>query len=156
MVKSGRRYRPAARSEVLEAAQALLIEDVRGMSVKDPSSAKAFLSMTLAAERAEIFGVLWLDNRHRVITWRALATGTIDRAMVYPREVVRSCIEHNAAACILAHNHPSGIAEPSSADDCITKRIQEALLLLDVRVLDHIIVCGGALGTYSYADHGRL
>ncbi len=98
----------------------------------------------------EVFAIVFLDNRHRVIAYEELFYGTIDGASVHPREIVRKALEHNAAAVILAHNHPSGIAEPSTADERLTSRVREALGLIDVRVLDHIIVGGDT--TYSFAE----
>ncbi|AOV15909.1 hypothetical protein BJI67_01420 [Acidihalobacter aeolianus] len=98
--------------------------------------------------------MLWLDNRHRVIAFEELFQGTIDGCSVYPREVVRKALEHNAAACILAHNHPSGVTEPSRADQSITDKLKQALGQIDVRVLDHLII-GGAEVT-SMAERGML
>jgi len=102
----------------------------------------------------ETFMVLYLDSQHQLICAQELFRGTINAANVYPREVVREVIKHNAAAIILSHNHPSGIAEPSDADRRITKRIKAALSLIDVTVLDHFII--GAYKPYSFADHGLL
>jgi DNA repair protein RadC len=90
-----------------------------------------------------VFGCLFLDNRHRVIAFEELFRGSIDGASVHPREVVRRCLAHNAAAVILAHNHPSGVAEPSAADRAITLRLREALELIDVRLLDHFVIGDG-------------
>ena len=94
-----------------------------------------------------------MDNRNRVITFEELFRGTIDGASVYPREVVKACLSHNAAAVIFAHNHPSGVAEPSLADERITKRLKDALALIDVRVLDHLIVGEEVI---SLAERGLL
>lgn len=102
----------------------------------------------------EVFLTLFLDNRHRLIASEELFKGTIDNASVYPREVVKRAIFHNAAAVIFAHNHPSGIAEPSASDEQITSRLQQALSLLDIRVLDHIII--GTEGDASLAALGKL
>jgi len=102
----------------------------------------------------EVFCCLYLDNRHRLIAFEELFRGTIDGAAVYPREVVRQAMLHNAAALIVAHNHPSGIAEPSHADALITQRLREALALVDIRLLDHLIVAGPA--TLSLAERGLL
>ncbi len=96
----------------------------------------------------------WLDNRHHVIAVEKLFNGTIDGASVYPREVVRSALRHNAAAAVAAHNHPSGNLEPSAADRAITTRLREALALIDVRILDHIVV--GAQQTTSMAERGLI
>ncbi|WP_419606150.1 JAB domain-containing protein, partial [Thiolapillus sp.] len=103
---------------------------------------------------AEVFACLFLDNRHRIIAFEELFQGTIDGASVYPREVVRRCLHHNAAAVIFSHNHPSGVAEPSHADEQITLRLREALALIDIRVLDHVIV--GSDSSTSLAERGLL
>jgi DNA repair protein RadC len=105
--------------------------------------------------RHEVFGCLWLDNQHRVLEFEELFHGTIDGASVYPREVVRAALRLNAAAVIFAHNHPSGVAEPSEADRMITQRLKQALNLIDIRVLDHFIV-GDGDQAYSFAEHGLL
>jgi DNA repair protein RadC len=102
----------------------------------------------------EVFACLFLDTRHRVIAYEELFNGTIDGSSVHPREVVRRALHHNCAAVILAHNHPSGVCEPSHADKAITKRLQDALALVDVRVLDHFIV--GDASPYSFAETGLL
>ena len=97
---------------------------------------------------------MYLDNQHRLLAFEELFRGTIDGASVYPREVVKHALKHNAAALIFAHNHPSGVAEPSQADIHITQRLKQALALVDIRVLDHIIV--GDAETTSLAQHGSL
>ena len=101
-----------------------------------------------------MFACLFLDNKHRLIAFEKLFQGTIDAAAVYPREVVRRAMEHNAAAVILAHNHPSGVAEPSQSDHAITRRLVEALGLVEVRVLDHLVIGDG--GWVSLASRGAL
>lgn len=125
-----------------------------GEAMDSPSTVSDYLRLKLATYEYEVFAVLFLDNRHRVIAFEELFRGTIDGASVYPREVVREAIKHNAAAIICAHNHPSGIAEPSNADILITSRLKEALALIDVRVLDHIIV--GSHTTTSLAERGQV
>jgi len=102
----------------------------------------------------EHFGVLYLDSQHRVLHWEILFSGTLNAAAVYPREVVRAALQQHAAAVILAHNHPSGVAEPSIADRQITERIQQALLLVDIRVLDHLVIGAGV--SVSFAERGWL
>jgi DNA repair protein RadC len=102
----------------------------------------------------EVFACLFLDTRHRVISYEELFQGTIDGASVHPREVLRRALQHNAAAVILAHNHPSGVAEPSDADRRITTRLKDALALVDIRVLDHIVI-GDQLAT-SFAERGWI
>jgi DNA repair protein RadC len=118
-----------------------------------PQASKDFVKLKLATYEHEVFACLFLDNRNRLIVFDELFRGTIDGASVYPREVVKACLSHNAAAVIFAHNHPSGIAEPSQADIAITERLRKALALIDVRVLDHLIV--GDQVT-SFAERGLL
>ncbi len=125
----------------------------RGDAVTSPAATRAFLSARLRDYPYEVFACLFLDNRHRMLAFEELFRGTIDGASVHPREIVRRVLHHNAAAVILAHNHPSGVAEPSRADEAITRRLQEALGLLDVRVLDHVIV---ADETLSFAERGLI
>ncbi|WP_295540903.1 DNA repair protein RadC [uncultured Thiohalocapsa sp.] len=119
-----------------------------------PEAVRNYLKSQLRVHPHEVFACLFLDNRHRVIEYRELFRGTIDGASVHPREVVREAMRWNAAAVIFAHNHPSGVAEPSQADLRITQRLQDALALVDVRVLDHIII-GEGDGT-SFAERGLL
>ena len=127
--------------DVLAAAEGILKGKLeRQGSLGNPTDASDFLRMRLGALLHEEFHVLWLDNRHRILGCQKLFTGTIDGASVYPREVVRAALSINACAAILAHNHPSGVAEPSAADRAITKELREALSLVGVRILDHIIV----------------
>ena len=118
-----------------------------------PRASKDYVKLQLATFEHEVFACLFLDNRHHVITFEELFRGTIDGASVYPREVVKACLRHNSAAVILAHNHPSGVAEPSVADERITKRLKDALALIDVRVLDHLIVGEEVI---SFAERGLL
>lgn len=110
--------------------------------------------LKIGCEHDEKFGVLFLDNRHRLIEFKVLFTGTINAASVYPRSVVRECLALNAAAVILTHNHPSGITEPSQSDEKITQRLSQALELIDVRVIDHIIVSQKM--TTSFVQRGLL
>jgi DNA repair protein RadC len=127
--------------DVLAAAEGILRSKLeRQGSVGNPTDANDFLRMRLGALMHEEFHVLWLDNRHHILDCQKLFTGTIDGASVHPREVVRAALKVNACAAILAHNHPSGVAEPSTADRAITHELREALLLIGVRVLDHIVV----------------
>jgi len=119
-----------------------------------PQAVKNFLQVQLTGRYQEVFMVMFLDNRHRLIVAEELFYGTIDGASVYPREVVRRALDHNAAAVILAHNHPSGVADPSKDDHEITQQLKKALALIDVRVLDHIIVGSGT--TASLAELGDL
>lgn len=119
-----------------------------------PDTVRHFLTSRLRHLPHEVFACLFLDNQHRLISYEALFRGTIDGASVYPREVVKKVLSHNAAAVIFAHNHPSGIAEPSISDERITHKLQQALQLVDVRVLDHFIV--GDNDVLSMAERGLL
>jgi DNA repair protein RadC len=125
-----------------------------GSVLSNPRATREFLRMRLRDLRHEVFCCVYLDNRNRVITFAELFRGTIDGASVHPREVVKEALAHNAAAVILAHNHPSGIAEPSQADELITRRLKEALALVDIRVLDHLVV--GDDTCESFAERGLL
>jgi len=125
-----------------------------GTSIRSPMDTEHFLKARLSNLEHELFCCVYLDNRHRVIAFEELFRGTIDGTSVYPREVVKSALQHNAAAVILAHNHPSGVAEPSQADERITKRLKAALELVDIRVLDHIVV--GHDKCTSFASRGLL
>lgn len=115
---------------------------------------KRYLSQQLHHESREVFQVLYLDNQHRLLKSEPLFYGTIDASPVYPRVVVQQALKYNAAALILAHNHPSGVAEPSRADRSITSRIQQALQLVDIRVLDHLVVGDGEV--VSFAERGWI
>ncbi len=126
----------------------------RGEAVSDPDTAARFLALKLRHLPHEVFACLYLDTRHRMLGFEELFRGTIDGAQVHPREVVRRCLAHNAAAVILAHNHPSGVPEPSAADRAITARLREALAMIDVRVLDHLVIGEGA--PVSFAARGLL
>jgi DNA repair protein RadC len=134
-------HEPLTAHQVLEKAAEILAKTfVRGDLLNNPSITKQFLSCKLAHKKREVFAVLLLDTSHRLIEYHELFYGTLDSASVYPREVVKLVLEKNAAAVILAHNHPSGCTEPSVADKKITQRISDALALVDARVLDHVIV----------------
>jgi DNA repair protein RadC len=147
-------YRLASPEEIIEAAlEEMQRRFCRGTAIGSPEETKAFLQLRIGHLEHEVFAVLWLDNRHRVLAFEELFRGTIDGASVHPREVVKSALRHNAAAAILAHNHPSGVAEPSQADQRITQRVKEALALVEVRTLDHVIVGGS---TCSFAERGLM
>ncbi len=140
---------------VLEMGRRHLHETLkRGDVLTSPQHARSYLSASLRGYPYEVFACLFLDNQHRVIEYEELFRGTIDGASVHSREVVRCAIRHNAAAVILAHNHPSGVAEPSSSDAHITQRLKDALALVDVRVIDHIIVGDGEM--VSLAERGLI
>ena len=139
----------------LELARRCLQERLsRGDILSSPEETCRFLRARLGDYPFEVFACLFLDNRHRLLAFEELFRGTVDGASVHPRELVRRALEHNAGALILAHNHPSGVAEPSQADHSITRRLTEALALVDVRVLDHIVVGDGE--TVSFAQRGWL
>ncbi len=126
---------------VLELARRHLAEELaEGAVIDSPETTRRFLQAQLRESGQEVFAVLFLDQRHRVLAFERLFFGTINQSAVHPREVVKAVLRHNAAAVILAHNHPSGVAEPSTADREITYRLRDALNLIDVRVLDHMIV----------------
>jgi len=126
----------------------------RGDVLSNPNDTRQYLLAKLRDLPHEVFACLFLDNRHRVMSFDEMFQGTINGASVYPREIVKRALHHNAAALILAHNHPSGIAEPSKADRSLTQQLKEALALVDVRVLDHIVVGDGE--TVSFAERGWL
>lgn len=139
---------------VLEMGRRHLYETVsRGDALTSPGDTRQFLAAHLRDYHHEVFAALFLDQRHRVIGYEELFSGTIDGASVHPREVVKKALAYNAAAMILAHNHPSGVAEPSSADERITRRLKDALSLVDVRVLDHFVVGDEII---SFAERGLL
>lgn len=125
-----------------------------GVLLESPDVTAKYLKLKLAEREYEAFCVLLLDTRHRVIEYVELFHGTVDGASVYPREVVKLALAHNAAAVVLAHNHPSGEPEPSEADKRITQRLQEALRLVDVRVLDHLVI--GGEHHVSFAERGLI
>jgi len=127
-----------------------------GPEIGEPRGAREYFFLTLAEKPSEAFCVAFLDNRHRAIECREMFQGTIDGASVHPREVVRAAIELNAAAVILAHNHPSGLPEPSRADITLTKRLTEALALIDVRVLDHFVIGNKCADSVSMAERGLI
>lgn len=125
-----------------------------GPVMTNPSIVREFLHMRMRDLPHEVFVAMYLDNRHRVIHFQELFRGTIDGSAVHPREVVKEALRHNAVAAIVAHNHPSGIAEPSQADELITRRLKQALALVDITLLDHLIVGDGTVE--SFADRGLL
>ena len=126
----------------------------RGDALNSPRAVRDYLQLLLGGRQQEVFLVLFLDTQHRVIASEELFQGTLSQTSVYPREVVKRALAHNAAAVILAHNHPSGVAEPSQADQLLTGALKQALGLVDVRVLDHFVVAAGK--TLSFAEKGLL
>ncbi|WP_028731125.1 DNA repair protein RadC [Pandoraea sp. E26] len=156
MVRDSRgRYHPASGDAILEAARQVIDQKMqRGTHFDAPATVKTYLRTKLAGFEYEVFAVLFLDARHRLIEYTEMFRGTIDSTSVHPREVVKEALRHNAAAVILSHNHPSGAPEPSVADQAVTTQLKQALGLVDVRVLDHIIVAGST--TTSFAERGLL
>ncbi len=157
-LKGGRRYRlegEVTASELISFAQVLIGRRFRRGTVLTSSQlTKEYLSLKIAQYHFEVFCAVYLDNQHRVICFEQLFQGTIDGCAVYPREVLKRALELNSAAVIFAHNHPSGIAEPSIADISITKRLKAALDTVDIRVLDHFVVGGDEV--ISFAERGLL
>ena len=139
---------------VLEMSRRYMYENIqRGDALSSPGETREYLKAQLSAYPHEVFACLFLDNRNRVIAFEKMFYGTIDGASVYPREVVKAALKRNAASVIFAHNHPSGVAEPSLSDEKITQRLKQALSLVDIRVLDHIIVGDDVV---SFAERGLL
>lgn len=148
------RYRAASSDEIIHAALSVINRRFcRGKALTSPAETHEYLKLHMAHLEHEVFSILWLDNRHRVLVFEELFRGTIDGTSIHPREVVKAALSNNAAACILAHNHPSGESTPSQADRSITDRLKDTLSLIDVRVLDHIIVGDDCT---SFAEQGLL
>lgn len=149
---------PAKRARItaaLELARRTLAEQlIDRPTLGNPRESGDYLSARLRHLPYEVFACLYLDNRHRVLAFEELFRGTVDGASVHPREVVRACLKHNAAAVILAHNHPSGVAEPSAADQAITRELSQALQMVGIRVLDHLVI--GHAEPVSMASRGML
>ncbi|WGW01302.1 DNA repair protein RadC [Vibrio sp. YMD68] len=145
---------PITAMQVLETAADILAQSFEvGDAYTNPNNVKQFLGCKLAHYEREVFAVMFLDNQHQLIAFDELFQGTVDAASVYPREVVKAALKHNASAVIFSHNHPSGVAEPSQADRKITRRLVDALALIDVRVLDHIVI---GKESVSFAERGWL
>jgi DNA repair protein RadC len=134
--------------------RALAAEMKSGINLSSPTTVRDFLRLSIQNRQVEVFVGLFLDAQNRVIAVEELFSGTLTQTSVFPREVVRKALHHNAAGVIFAHNHPSGVAEPSHADETLTQALKEALALIDVRVLDHFVVGRGA--TLSFAERGLL
>ncbi len=140
---------------VLELARRALAEELRdGVTLSSPLAVKQYLQLLIGGKQHESFAVLFLDVKNRLIASEELFRGTLTHASVYPREVVKAALAHNAAGIVLAHNHPSGTPEPSPADHSLTQALKQTLALVDVRVLDHFVVAGRSV--YSFAEHGQL
>jgi DNA repair protein RadC len=152
---AGGEYRAATGDEVLKAARQVLGRRVRrGTALSSPQVVRDFLQTKLAGLEHEVFVALLLDAQNRLIEYVELFRGTLAQTSVYPREVVKVALQRNAAAMIVAHNHPSGMAEPSHADELLTQTLKQALALIDVRILDHFIVAGAQ--TLSFAERGLI
>ncbi|WP_295380796.1 DNA repair protein RadC [uncultured Pseudacidovorax sp.] len=148
-------YRRATAEEVLLAAQQVLAGQVRGADLMDsPAAVREFLRVRLGTLPHEVFAVIHLDAQHRVLDYVEMFRGTVSQTSVYPREIVKEALARNTAALLLVHNHPSGAAEPSRADELLTRTLKEALALVDIRVIDHLIVAG--LTVVSFAELGLL
>ncbi len=140
---------------VLELAKRSLSEELQaGVTLSSPQAVKQYLQLLLGGKAYESFAVLFLDVKNRLIACEELFRGTLTHTSVYPREIVKVALGHNAASVILAHNHPSGTPEPSAADHTLTQALKQALALIDVRVLDHFVVAGKHV--YSFTEHGQL
>ena len=150
-------YQPAHPEQIINLATQIIADRLHrseSVEITSPEEVMQYLRLQLVEREQDIFSVMFLDNRHRLIEYREMFFGTIDGASVHPREVVKAALKCNAAALILAHNHPSGVAEPSKADEAITQRLKDALALVDIRILDHIVV--GAGESVSFAERGLI
>jgi len=149
---------PRARLRLVVAKELVrrsLMEPMRHRDVlNSPGSVRDYLRMTLAGREHEVFMIVFLDAQNRVLAVEEMFRGTLTQTSVYPREVVKASLRHNAAGVVFAHNHPSGVAEPSHTDEVLTRALREALALVDVRVLDHFVVAGS--GVVSFAESGLL
>lgn len=145
-----------AEQKIVDRAMRILAKEMRepGQLLNSPHLIKQFLQLQIGAETVEKFGVVLLDSQHQLIEYETLFTGTLNQANVYPREVVKLALHHHAASVVLTHNHPSGNTRASSADIALTRRLQQALELIDVRVLDHIIASG--TNATSLAEDGLI
>ena len=148
-------YRPANAEEVLQAAQQVLAGQMRGCEAQtSPQVVRDYLRVKLGTLEHEVFAVIHLDAQNRVIDYVEMFRGTVSQTSVYPREVVKEALARNSTALLLVHNHPSGMAEASRADELLTQTLKSALALVDVRVLDHLIVAGNTI--LSFAERGLL
>ena len=149
---------PAKRAQfeaAMELARRSLQDGMRSASaLTSPGAVRDYLRLAIASREHEVFVCLWLDAQHRVISFDEMFRGTLTQTSVYPREIVKAGLRANAAAVIFAHNHPSGVAQPSQADELLTRNLKEALSLVDIKVLDHFIVAGHQ--TLSFAERGLL
>jgi DNA repair protein RadC len=140
---------------VMEVAKRCLRQDLQsGGALTSPGAVRDYLRLAIAEREHEVFVCLWLDAQHRVTSCEELFRGTLTQTSVYPREIVKAALRANAAAVIFAHNHPSGVAQPSQADELLTRNLKEALALVEIKVLDHFIVAGSQ--ALSFAERGLL
>ena len=141
---------------IIRTALAIIASRLRapGACLTSPQLVRDYLTLTLATREAEAFWCIWLDAQNRLISAGEMFTGTLTQTTVYPREIIKAAIAHNAAAVILAHNHPSGLCEPSRADELLTQNLKAALAYIDCKVLDHMIVAGGEV--LSFAERGLI
>jgi DNA repair protein RadC len=148
--------RQAREDQAIYRAMHLLENRLRkpGEAFNNPKTVRQYLALHLAEYEREVFSALWLDSQHCLIAAEHLFIGTLTQTSVYPREVMKRALHHNAAAVILAHNHPSGVAKPSQSDRMLTDTLKQTLALVDVRILDHFIVAGS--NVLSFAEHGFL
>ena len=143
------------RAAIVQQALELLAAEVQGAdAVSSPGLVKDFLRLKLGERPHEVFAVVFLDSQHRVIAFEEMFRGTLSQTSVYPREIVKEALARNAGAVVLVHNHPSGSAEPSRADEHLTSTLRQALALVDVRVIDHMVVT--RTGVLSFAERGLL
>ena len=148
-------YQPADTETIVGVARECLdAMFVRGEPMTSPALTRSFLSLRLAKLPHEVFAVLFLDARLHVLEYREMFRGTLTQTSVYPREIVKEALTLNAGSVVLAHNHPTGVPDPSQADELLTRTIKSTLALVDVRVIDHVVVGGGA--TFSFAENGLL
>jgi DNA repair protein RadC len=160
-------FRPGAEPGTFYPLDVLTVQDIMDMAVElveqrfqrgnplgSPDETRTFLKIKFHGYEHEVFGAIFLDSQHNVLAFDLMFRGTIDSATIYPREVVKQALSYNAAAVIFVHNHPSGVADPSEADKRITKRLTDALSVLDIRVLDHFVV--GGVDVVSFAERGLL
>lgn len=158
-VRLSRQMRAALESQdaaqVIAAAMRVLEERARyGTALTAPNAVRDYLRLAIAHREHEVFICVWLDAQHRVMATEELFRGTLTQTSVYPREVVKAALRQNAAAVIFAHNHPSGVAQPSQSDELLTRNLREALALVEIKVLDHFVVAGSS--AISFAERGLL
>lgn len=150
-------YLPATPEQILQAAREVIILKLpHGALLNSPTAAQDYACTRLAALEHEVFAVFFLDSQLRLIAFKEMFHGTVNQASVYPREVVKQALRCNASQVILAHNHPSGLLNPSDADRMLTRQLSEALCLVGVKVIDHLIVGAGSVECYSFSNHGLL